>query len=141
MAEEQGVDFFRTLDLRKLGIDQAYVNVTSAFPGDVFLYLRSAECHRCPYKLHSLVSRNGKQHMLTCMSCHLLSSPFFCYVVSVTPHLTTFSWRALSSHLSAFFQIDGSQDNVLVLSSRAPWDFRIRGDNSPNLVPQFAPDR
>ncbi|XP_068084945.1 heparan-alpha-glucosaminide N-acetyltransferase isoform X2 [Anabrus simplex] len=49
--EDPGVAEFRGLNLTQLGVDEAYVNVTSQIPG-LWLYTLSQECYKCPYSRH-----------------------------------------------------------------------------------------
>uniref|UniRef100_A0A1B0CSM6 Putative heparan-alpha-glucosaminide n-acetyltransferase-like protein n=1 Tax=Lutzomyia longipalpis TaxID=7200 RepID=A0A1B0CSM6_LUTLO len=58
---EQTVPEFRNLDLRRLGVDEAYLNVTSHFPTSLWLYSLSDECHRCPY---SRIQEIRRSHVL-----------------------------------------------------------------------------
>lgn len=41
---------FRGLDLKELGVDQAFLNVSNAGSGAFFLYSLSDECVKCPFK-------------------------------------------------------------------------------------------
>ncbi|GAB0094362.1 hypothetical protein DMENIID0001_096520 [Sergentomyia squamirostris] len=48
-VEQTTVTKFRNLDLRRLSVDQAYLNISSHFPSSLWLYTLSDECYRCPY--------------------------------------------------------------------------------------------
>ncbi|XP_047119724.1 heparan-alpha-glucosaminide N-acetyltransferase-like [Schistocerca piceifrons] len=62
--EDPGVDVFRGLNLRDLGVDQAFVNVTSQIKGTdkLYLYSLSEECYKCPFTL--LTDPNKPQETL-----------------------------------------------------------------------------
>lgn len=40
---------FRNLDLRRLGVDEAYINISSTLSDPIWMYSLSEECYKCPY--------------------------------------------------------------------------------------------
>ena len=47
--------YFGGLDLHQLDIDEAYVNLTSTVQNQLYLFLLSDDCYKCPYQYHEQV--------------------------------------------------------------------------------------
>ncbi|XP_059617593.1 heparan-alpha-glucosaminide N-acetyltransferase-like [Phlebotomus argentipes] len=71
---EQTVSRFRGLDLQRLSIDEAFVNVSSRLQTPVWMYSLSDECHRCPY---SRVQEIRRQHVLRVSTKYGVNWRFF----------------------------------------------------------------
>ncbi|CAL4099427.1 unnamed protein product [Meganyctiphanes norvegica] len=47
-TEDPGAEEFQGLNLNELGVDEAYLRVTSNYTEDLYLYTRSGDCYGCP---------------------------------------------------------------------------------------------
>ncbi|KAK6633500.1 hypothetical protein RUM44_004107 [Polyplax serrata] len=54
--EDPGVDRWRGLSLSELGVDEAFVNVTSTIKETLWLYILNEDCERCPYQRHTILN-------------------------------------------------------------------------------------
>ena len=50
MGVEEHQDTYNGLDLNKLNLDQANVAITNKLVDQNYLYLRSDDCYKCPYR-------------------------------------------------------------------------------------------
>lgn len=54
--EDPGLDNWKGLRFSELGVDEAFLNITSTVQEDLWLYALSEDCERCPYQRHSKIN-------------------------------------------------------------------------------------
>ncbi|KAL0280852.1 UNVERIFIED_CONTAM: hypothetical protein PYX00_002018 [Menopon gallinae] len=63
--EDPGIDSWNGLPFSGLGVDEAYVNITSSVARNLWLYTLSEDCVRCPFERRSLIKGDAKSSVLT----------------------------------------------------------------------------
>ncbi|KAK7083927.1 hypothetical protein SK128_009657 [Halocaridina rubra] len=67
--EDPGVDEFMGFDLTSLGVDEAYLRVTSNYPKELGFYTLNGDCYGCPLEYRTNISA-GKEYNLTMNTKH-----------------------------------------------------------------------
>lgn len=61
---EQTDSVFRNLNLRKLKVDQAFLNITSSFESKLHLYFLAEECVDCPFEKYSTILPSSHDNII-----------------------------------------------------------------------------